>query len=99
MSAEGVQVPDALLKVFDLVPALKRASKLILIPHADTVHAQTLRVPVGNAGDMVLVETVTVVVVLLTAVYLLRAIVRASRAQDLFVKTNRSQRKTVEWKR
>ena len=88
MTAEGVQVPDALLKVTEIVPALKRASKLVLIPHAETVHAQTLRVPVGNAGDVVLVETVTVMVVLLTFVYLLRTIVRASRAQGVFVKTS-----------
>jgi PIG-X / PBN1 len=87
-STERVQVPNALHKVVELAPALKRASKLILITQAEAVHAQTLRVPVGNAGDVALVETVTVVVVLLAFVYLLRTIVRASRAQDVVVKTS-----------
>ena len=92
-----MRVPDALIKIVELVPALKRASKLVLIPHSGAVHAQTPRVPAGNAGD---VATVTVVLVLLRLVYLLRAIVRASRAQNLFVKTTVvvSPRKTVEWK-
>ena len=76
-------VPDALHKVVELAPALKHASKLGLIPRARTVEAETLCVPAGNARDVALVETGTVVVVLLTFVYLLRTIVRASRrAQD-----------------
>ena len=87
-SAEHVQVPEALHKVVELAPALKHASKLVLIPHAEAVHAQALRVPVGNAGDVALVETGTVVVVLLAFVYLLHTIVRASRAQDVAVKTS-----------
>jgi hypothetical protein len=56
-------------------------SALVLIPHAGSVRAQTLRVPVGNAGDVAIVETGTVIVILFAFVYLLRAIVRASRAQ------------------
>ena len=83
ISTEHVLVPDALHKVVELAPALQRASRLGLIPRALTVEAQTLRVPVGNARDVALVETGTVVVVLLTFVYLLRTILRASRrAQD-----------------
>jgi hypothetical protein len=63
----------------ELAPALKgTASKLILIPHAEPVQAQTLNVPVGDVGDVALVETGTVVVILLTFVYLMRTIVRAS---------------------
>ncbi|KAH9083615.1 PIG-X [Lactarius deliciosus] len=91
---ERMQVPDALHKVFKLAPVLERASKLVLIPHAEAVHAQVLRVPVGNAGDVALVETGTVVVVLLTFVYLLRTIVRASRAQDVAVKTSVAKKVT-----
>lgn len=56
-------------------------STLVLIPHVGSVRAQTLRVPVGDAGDVAIVETGTVVVILLVFVYLLRTIVRASRAQ------------------
>lgn len=86
LSTEHVRVPDTLNKVLEFAPALNRA-QLILIPHAETVQAQTLRLPVGDASDVALVETGTVVVILLTFVYLLRTIVRASRrAQDLAVK-------------
>jgi hypothetical protein len=53
---------------------------LVLIPNAESVRAQTLRVPVGDAGDVALVETGTVVVILLAFVYLVRTIVRASHA-------------------
>jgi hypothetical protein len=88
ISTEHAQVPDALHKVVGLAPALERTSKLVLIPHAEALQAQRLRVPVGNAKDVALVETGTVLVVLLTFVYLLRTIVRASRrAQDVAVKT------------
>ena len=81
-----MQVPDALDQVVKFAPALNRA-QLILIPHTETVQAQTLRLPVGDARDVALVEIGTVVVILLTFVYLLRTIVRASRrAQDLAVK-------------
>ncbi|KAF8264177.1 PIG-X [Lactarius quietus] len=84
---DPLHVPDTLHKVVELAPALKRASKLILIRHAETVRAQTLHVSVGNARDVALVETGTVVVVLLVFMYLLRTIVRASRrAQDVAVK-------------
>ena len=75
-------MPDALQDVVELAPALKgSASTLVLIPQAESVHAQTLRVPVGDAGDVALVETGTFVVILLTFVYLLRTIVRASQAR------------------
>ena len=88
-STEHTQVPDALRKVVEVSPALKRASKLVLIPHAEALQAQRLSVPVGNVRDVALVETGTVVVVLLTFVYLFRTIVRASRrAQDVAVKTS-----------
>ncbi|KAF8482791.1 PIG-X [Russula ochroleuca] len=82
-SAENrLQVPDALQDIVELAPTLKGgASMLVLIPHTESVQAQTLRVPVGDAGDVALVETGTVVVILLAFVYLVRTIVRASRAQ------------------
>jgi len=71
-----MQVPDV------LQVALKdEASTLVLIPHAGSVRAQTLRVPVGDAGDVAIVETGTAAVILLVFVYLVRTIVRASRAQ------------------
>lgn len=77
-----VPVPDALHDVVELAPALKdAASMLVLIPRAESVRAQMLRVPVGDAGDVALVETGTVVVILLAFVYLLRTVARASRAQ------------------
>jgi PIG-X / PBN1 len=77
-----MQVPDALQDIVELAPTLKGgASMLILIPHAESVQAQTLRVPVGDAGDVALVESGTVVVILLAFVYLVRTVVRASRAQ------------------
>ncbi|KAF8273868.1 PIG-X [Lactarius quietus] len=87
---EHMQVPDVLHKVVEFAPALKRASKFILIPHSEAVQAQTFRVPVGNARDIALVETGTVVVVLLAFMYLLRTIVRVSRrTQDVAVKTKK----------
>ena len=83
-STEHTHVPDALRKVVELAPALKRASKLVLLPHREALQAQRLSVPVGNVRDVALVETGTVLVVLLTSVYLLRTIVRASRrVQDV----------------
>ena len=75
-----VQVPDTLREVVELAPTLKRASSLVLIPHAEHLQAQTLHVPVGDARDVALVETGTVVVILVAFAYLLRAIGRASRA-------------------
>jgi PIG-X / PBN1 len=75
-TAKRMQVPDV------LQIALKdETSTLVLIPHAGSVRAQTLRVPVGDAGDVAVVETGTVVIILLAFVYLLRTIVRASHAQ------------------
>ena len=75
-------MPDVLQDVVDLAPALKSvASALFLIPHADSVRVQTLRVPVGDAGDVALVETGTVVVILVAFVYLLRTIVRVSHSR------------------
>jgi hypothetical protein len=86
LSTEHVQVPDTLHKVVRFAPELKRA-QLILIPRPKILQAQTLRLPVGDARDVALVETGTVLVILLTFVYLLRTIVRASRrAQGVTVK-------------
>ena len=62
-------------------------SMVVLIPHARSVRsvrAQTLRVPVGDAGDGAVVETGTVVMLL----YPLRATVRTSRAQRVVVEIN-----------
>jgi hypothetical protein len=82
MIAKWKQVPDALHDVVELAPALKGAtSTLILIRHVESVQTETLRVPVGDVGDVALVETGTVVVILLTFVYLMQTIVRASHAQ------------------
>jgi hypothetical protein len=82
MTAKRMQLPDALQDVVELAPALKgAASTLILIRYAESVQTQMLRVPVGDVGDVALVETGTVVVILLTFVYLMRTIVRASHAQ------------------
>jgi hypothetical protein len=54
-----MQVPDA------LHVALKDdTSILVLIPHVGSVRAQTLRVPVGDAGDVAAVETGTIVIIL-----------------------------------
>lgn len=62
--------------------ALKdETSALVLIPHVGSVRAQTLRVPVGDAGDVGFVGSGTVVVILFAFVYLVRTIVRASGAQ------------------
>ncbi|KAF8502383.1 PIG-X [Russula emetica] len=78
--AKQTQVPSV------LQVALKdETSTLVLIPHAGSMRGQTLRVPVGDSGDVAVVETVTVVVILLAFVYLLRTIVRASRAQRVAV--------------
>ena len=60
-------------------------STLVLIPHTGSASAQTLRVPVGDGGDVAVVETGTVVVILFAFLYLLRTIVRASRAQRVTV--------------
>jgi hypothetical protein len=66
-TAKRMQVPDV------LQIALKdETSTLVLIPHAGSMRAQTLRVPVGDAGDVAIVETATVVVILFAFVYLLR---------------------------
>ncbi|KAI0275535.1 hypothetical protein BGY98DRAFT_992095 [Russula aff. rugulosa BPL654] len=74
--AKRMQAPEVLQF------ALKdETSTVVLIPHVGSVRAQTLRVPVGDAGDVAFVETGTVVVILFAFVYLLRTIVRASRAQ------------------
>jgi hypothetical protein len=80
-----VQVPDSLRKVVELAPALvggERKRRLVSIPRASSsssVRAQTFWVPVGDAGDVGVVEAGTVVVILLSFLYLLRAIVRAFR--------------------
>jgi PIG-X/PBN1 protein len=66
--------------------ALKdEASTLALIPHAESVRAQTLHVPVGDVRDVGVVETGTVVVILVVFVYLVRTIVWATRAQGVAV--------------
>jgi hypothetical protein len=79
-TAKQMQVPDVLQS------ALKdETSALVLIPHTRSVRAQTLRVPVGDAGDVGVVGTGTVVVILLAFVYLLRTIVRAFRVQRVAV--------------
>jgi hypothetical protein len=62
-------------------PLKDENSALVLIQHVGSVRAQTLRVPVGDAGDVGFVGTGTVVVILFAFLYLLRTIVRASRAQ------------------
>ncbi|KAI0250345.1 PIG-X [Lactifluus subvellereus] len=79
--AGRAQVSDALREVVELAPALEDASTLVLIPRAEPVRAQTLRVPVGDGGDVALVETGTIVVILVAFAYLLRVITRVSRAQ------------------
>ena len=64
--------------------ALKdETSTFVLIPHVGSVPAETLRLPVGDAGDVAFVEAGTVVVILFAFVYLLGTIVRASRAQHV----------------
>jgi len=63
---------------------------LVLIPHAESVRAQTSHVPVWDAGN---VETGTVVVIPLAFVYLLRTFVRASRAQRVAVEVQYPQQK------
>jgi hypothetical protein len=72
-----------LRKVVELAPALigidaREGKTLVSIPRAASVRAQTLGVPVGDAGDVAVVETGTVVVILLVFVYLFRTIMRAS---------------------
>lgn len=75
-TAKRTQAPDVLHF------ALKDdSSTLALIPHVGSVRSQTLRVPVGDAGDVGIVGTGTVVVILFAFVYLLRTIVRASRTR------------------
>lgn len=41
-------MPNVLHKVVELAHALKRASKLVLIPHVEALQAYELSVPVGN---------------------------------------------------
>ena len=77
-STEHTQVPDALHKVVKLAPVLKLALSLVLILMRRR-YKQRHVVPVGNVRDLALVGTGTVLVVLLTFVYLLCTIVRASR--------------------
>ena len=93
-TAKHTQIPDALRQVVELAPALVGGSEraLVLIPRAGSVHAQTLRVPVGDAGDVAVVETGTVVVVLLAFVYLLRTIARASHARFGAVYVSRAKK-------
>lgn len=79
-TAKRTQAPD-ILQI-----ALKdETSTLVLIPHTGSVRSQTLRVPVGDAGDVAVVETGTVVVILFVFVYLVRTIMRASRAKPVAV--------------
>jgi hypothetical protein len=82
-----MQIPDALRKVVELAPALVGGGErtLVLILRAESVRAQTLRVPVGDAGDVAVVETGTVVVVLLVFVYLLRTICARARFGAIYV--------------
>lgn len=75
-TAKRTQVPEVLR--FALVD---ETSTLVLIPHVGSVRAETLRVPVGDAGDVAFVEAGTVVVILFAFVYLLGIIVRASGAK------------------
>ena len=85
-TAKQMQVPD--------VPqfALKdETSMAVLIPHAGSV-----RVPVGYVRDVAVVETGTVVVILLSFVYLLWTIGRASCAQPWLWRCPR-QEKTVRF--
>ena len=79
-----MQIPDALRQVVELAPALVGGGErtLVVIPRAGSVRAQTFRVPVGDAGDVAVVETGTIVVVLLAFVYLLRTILRTSQARS-----------------
>ncbi|KAH9972434.1 PIG-X [Lactifluus volemus] len=80
-----VQVPDALREVLELAPTLERASSLVFIPHAENLQAQMLHVPVGDARDVALVETGTVVVILVAFAYLFRAIGRAQYSKAVNV--------------
>lgn len=82
-TTKDTQIPDALRKVVELAPALVGGGErtLVSIPRVESVRTQTLRVPVGDAGDVAMVETGTIVVVLLAFVYLTRTIVRASRVR------------------
>lgn len=82
-TAKRTQVPDALRKVVELAPALigsdgRERKAVVSIRRAASVRAQTLGVPVGDAGDVAVVEAGTVAVILFVFVYLFRAIVRAS---------------------
>lgn len=89
-----MRIPDALRQVVELAPTLVGGGErtLVLIPRAGSVHAQTLRVPVGDAGDVAVVETGTVVVLLLAFVYLVRTIARASHAQFGAVYVSRAKK-------
>ena len=73
---QHMQMPDALRQVVELAPALVGGGErtLVSIPRAESVRAQTLRVPVGDAEDVAVVEAGTIVVVLLAFVYLFRTI-------------------------
>ncbi len=62
-----MQIPEVLQ-----VTLKDEASTLVLTPHAESVRAQTLRVPVGDVRDVAVVETGTVVVILVVFVYLVR---------------------------
>ena len=71
---------------YNLLSKMK-ASMIVLIPHARSVwsvRAQTLRVPVGDAGGGAVLETGTVVVLL----YPLRTTVWTSRAQRIAFEIN-----------
>ncbi|KAI9507423.1 PIG-X [Russula earlei] len=81
--AKRAQVPDALRDAVKLAPAFRDGAEpmFVLVPRAKSVRAQTLRVPVGDAGDVAVVETGTVIAILFAFVYLLRNIARASRGK------------------
>jgi hypothetical protein len=86
-TAKRTHVPDV------LQIALKdETSTLVMIPHVGSVRAQTLRIPVGDAGDVAVVGTGTVVVILLAFVYLFRTIVRASQAQRVPVEVSATKK-------
>jgi len=87
---KGVQVPDALQNIVQLAPAFQGGDlAFALIPRAESGRAQTLRVPVGDVGDVALVEAGTVVVIILAFAYLLRIIARRSRARAVVASKKR----------
>jgi len=80
--AKRAEVPHALQNIVELAPAFQGAdSALVLIWRSESARAQTLHVPVGDVGDVAMVETGTVIVIMLAFVYLLRTIARKSRAR------------------